>query len=302
MGFRDKWKIVAKQTLLVAVVALVLCGSFALAYTALALSERGEKNSPVALESAPTERPGNKNNADPTTTATQGNADADASAASPAASPQDGTALVPKTIPAGILSAEEAIAIAQKGYQDYFGLDAQDCVVIDTFSHTLATVYGSGELYEPLLLQKAFAGKKMLLVLLYTSESDYGEPAEARTTPPVWSFQLLPDGADDGNILAGFSINAETGDVIAGGLVTDEPEGQPYPKDTLKQMTEAARQYVGQTGILGQAAIVKVENVKTGPEVSVTLSDGRVIVVKVNGNGEVISFYVKGVWDSQEIC
>jgi hypothetical protein len=292
MGIKEKLRIIAKQTLLVIMVALVLGGSFTLAHTALAFSKNNEKNKPMELGAAATEQPANKNNADPAET--QKPADA------PAATATAGKGLTPKTIPAGIIAADQAIALAKKGFQDFYGLDAQDCVVIDTFSNDLATVYGSGELYEPLLLSKAFAGKKMLLVLLHTEESDYGEPAQPGSIP-VWSFQLIGDGADDGDIVAGLSLKAESGEVISGGLVKDMPQGGTYSEDTLKQMAAAARKFVEDKGILGQAAIAKVENMKSGPEVSVTLSDGRVIVVTVDKNLQIVNFYVKGVWDDREV-
>ena len=294
MGIKEKLRIIAKQTLLVIMVALVLGGSFTLAQTALAFSKNSEMNKPMELGAVATGQPANKNNADPTETQKPTNAD------SPAATATAGKRLTPKTIPAGIITADQAIALAKKEFQDYFGLDIQDSVVIDTFSNDLATVYGSGELYEPLLLSKAFAGKKMLLVLLHTAESDYGEPAQPGSIP-VWSFQLIGDGADDGDIVAGLSLKAESGEVISGGLVKDMPQGGTTSEDTLKKMAAAARTFVEDKGILGQAAIAKVENNQNGPEVSVTLSDGRVIVVTVDKNMQIVSFYVKGVWDDREV-
>lgn len=121
--------------------------------------------------------------------------------------PQD-SKLEKMTLPEVIISPDQAISIAKKAYKDYYGLDVEDCLVIDTCSYSQFTVYGTGELWEPLWERNAYAGKQILLMSVSES-ADMGNF--------MWAF-VLQDGAYE-NIPAGtisyiVLIDAASGEVV----------------------------------------------------------------------------------------
>lgn len=148
--------------------------------------------------------------------------------------------LTQNTLPEGILLPDEAISAAKKAYKDY-GLDAENCVIIDTFSYSQAVVYGSAEPSEPLYRQNAFAGKKLMLVWLAVPEEGI-KPASLETARSVWSFELIPDGAV-GHSAEGaqIAIDAVSGEIIGKTLNESEQAKLDYEIQFMQNHAEMIR-------------------------------------------------------------
>lgn len=114
--------------------------------------------------------------------------------------------LTKNTLPKVNISPDQAISIAKKAYKDDYSLNVEDCLVVDSFSYSQDTVYGTGGLWETLCKTNAYAGKQIMDIGLGGSVDHY-----------EWTIELR-DGAY-GSVPAGTLVYMITIDAASGKIV-----------------------------------------------------------------------------------